>query len=463
MMDIMEKCKLDVELANTRLKEAELKNALKMLKSEINALDVDSDQDAIKSKRHESYEVRDQISDAEEEIRKLLESIDLSTQDVDTEEEHIENIERENQLSVTANRSKTESPQAKTTRTKFHLQDDDDNKGSHSSTRTLVKPRKYKQGDDICTFFERFQQYVELSNLKDRNLDLYLLNLVEDDNMYKKLKKVCLTPLQKSNGALLTATLREALFPAAESRILRSTLSNLKQKTDETIESFAIRIGDTACKAYSESSLREEASLSTLLSGINEIQIRKKLMESDVESFEQATRLAIKLERISKAVVDTSTNSDPGDTEFDVLNVENRTPETQITSNSAGGIICQNCLKRNHTSDTCWRDLTCQTCFRKGHIARVCRSTGQNRGFPRGQNNATRGRFSQVTCFTCGNRGHYSFSCDLAGQRNTSSRPNRQSPRAVPPQNQRSQRQEYLNGLAAGQYPVHPSRSNQQE
>lgn len=294
------------------------------------------------------------------------------------------------------------------------------------AARSLARPQRYKRGDDICIFFERFEQYAILSGISE-NVDLHLLNLVEDDNMYKKLKNIATTPLHKRNVTALITALRESLFPVAESRLLRSTLTNMKQGFNEDVEAFAMKIGDIAGKAYAEHTLREEASLSTLLSGLTEVGIRQKLMESDVQTFEEATRLALKLERIARAVSEPRpTLADEAD--FNVFRV-----------GPPVGKACQKCGKMYHSEENCWKDKTCQICHRKGHIDSACRSS-----------NKTGNRASGITCYGCGEKGHYSYNC---------TRPN-SSP--TQPQ-QRVSQQRHLNDLATGLHPSSTSRNEQIE
>ena len=47
--------------------------------------------------------------------------------------------------------------------------------------KTVAKPRCFKSGDDITLFFERFKNFVKLSNVNG-NLSLLLMNYVEDDS-----------------------------------------------------------------------------------------------------------------------------------------------------------------------------------------------------------------------------------------------------------------------------------------
>jgi hypothetical protein len=374
---------------------------------------------------------------------------------------------------------------------------------NHHASRTLARPQTFKKGDDICVFLERFQQFVKLSKLQDPELDLYLLNFIDDDTTYKKLRNIRLSTAQKADVKKLVAAVKETLYPATEARILRSTLATLRQRGTESIEAFAARIDDTATKAFSDLSLREEASISTLISGISDISIRQKLLEADVDIFERATRKAVKLERISAATVNTESRGTLGSGDVSdldlmpVYTVQNTTPNTGYSNFQNSGfnnLHCQKCGKKHKTED-CWRDLICTFCQRRGHPAQVCRrAAGRGPGFQtQGSRSAPRDtRTAQVTCWRCNEYGHYSRQCTsdrLPGNNYRTPGPNNslQQPRSnyqqygnnsqphsnsqqygsssqrpsndqQQPLSRSQEQQGYLNGLAAASNPVQSSR-----
>ena len=85
--------------------------------------------------------------------------------------------------------------------------------------------------------------------------------------MYMTLKSAKLTMKQKTDINELIKALEQHLYPAAETRLLRSTMSSLKQRSAESMESFAMRVDILSQKAFSNPALREEAALSSLMSG----------------------------------------------------------------------------------------------------------------------------------------------------------------------------------------------------
>ena len=232
--------------------------------------------------------------------------------------------------------------------------------------------------------------FLTLSKCENPRLDLIMLSHIRDDKMYRKLSAVVLTKQQKENISQLIAAFEEALFPMTETRIMRSSLTSLKQSTGEKVEDFAMRIEETSAKAYSKCELREEAALSVLLSGINSGQIQQKLLEADVKSFDEATKMAIKLERISETISDREKRIEPGEIDFNVLRLENgsnnpannfQQPETHNH-----GKICQTCGENDHVTENCkygtvnvnpLSNIICYNCSRRGHRASQCRSRSQ--------------------------------------------------------------------------------------
>ena len=120
-----------------------------------------------------------------------------------------------------------------------------------SPDNKIAKPHRYIKGDDVCIFLERFAEFVTLSRLEQINLDLTLLSLVQDDKLYRKLKSVTvsLSAEQKTDVVAFVAAIKSALFPATETRIMRSALSTMRQDAGESVDDFALRITEKATRA----------------------------------------------------------------------------------------------------------------------------------------------------------------------------------------------------------------------
>lgn len=375
--------------------------------------------------------------------------------------------------------------------------DDDNNlmtsqgRRKNSVTSRIAKPPKFREGQDICIFLDRFEQFVLLSHeAHNDNLDLRLLNLIEDDNMYRKMRFICtsLTSTQKSNVSNLITAVRESLFPATESRMLRASLNTLKQKIDESAEDFAMRIEKEASKAFSplDYKLKEEASLTALITGLESVQIRQKLMESEVNSFEKATRMAVKLDHIFKSLNEND-RAESAETDFNVLHLQQNNTHTRSTPSAATNHAAEQSQRRDTGRARDFRSVVCWNCNKSGHIARNCRSPRfQNSrpyesGPPQTYRRESRSSVSNITCYSCGVKGHYANQCPRRHRQYNPSSSSRVSADS-PDSGFQSQTQGYfldsadsngaptgsnngnrdnqtpLNENAAGLFPVHPSR-----
>ena len=307
-----------------------------------------------------------------------------------------------------------------------------------------LKAPKYRKGDDFCTFLLRFEQYIMLGNVKD-NLDFRLSSLIEDDAMFKKVRNMRLSMGEKLDVSLLVQAVRRELYPATDARILRTTFHKMGQKSGESVEQYAQRVMDEAEKIYPDTTEREGAAITALISGISDLDIKRRLLASkDSESFVSMTRLAVQEEHISTALElprDSQTTPEFYDTAplFGLGREENE---------ESGIVNCQKCGRRGHKAETCWSGVKCQLCDRMGHVARVCNfertqsSTANQSGYTR--NNQQRAR-SPVTCYNCGVVGHVQRLCNRprGGGVQSSYRP--------PSSNQqRTSQRNTLNGSATG-------------
>lgn len=242
---------------------------------------------------------------------------------------------------------------------------DQPNSGSvitRSSSRLLqlAKPPSFtaEKGDSISTFLEKFHHFITLGNIKDPNLDLYLLNLVKDPKTYRKLRSIKLNPEQKGDIDLLISAIKTALVPDSEIRSIRSELSSLKQACDESIEDFAYRVEELSSRGFCNENMREEGALSAFLEGVRDISIKQKLLESDTaNTFAKATRLAFKLDKISNTLKLQSTPDD-----HSVLHISQDQNQGQRPSSypSTG-------FRRQD-----WSTIRCYTCKLLGHGFRRC-------------------------------------------------------------------------------------------
>ena len=88
----------------------------------------------------------------------------------------------------------------------------------------IAKPQKFKTGDEINLFLDRFEEYVIMSKIDEQDIDLFLLTLIDDSITYRKVKAAMaqLNSIDKLNVRALTSALKKRLQPAARTRIKKN-------------------------------------------------------------------------------------------------------------------------------------------------------------------------------------------------------------------------------------------------
>ena len=99
---------------------------------------------------------------------------------------------------------------------------------------------------------------------------------------------------------LLEAAKRE-LYPPTDTRIMRTKFH--KMENGEKVEHFAQRVIDEAEKIFPDRTERESAALAALISGVSNLEIKRRLLASIVtEDFVSLAKLAVQEEHISEAI-----------------------------------------------------------------------------------------------------------------------------------------------------------------
>ena len=178
----------------------------------------------------------------------------------------------------------------------------------------IAKPQSCTTGDDIDIFMEQFEKFIILGGFTESNLDFYLLSLLKDKKMYNKLKSVKLTAEEKGAVTLLIKAYKKHLYPESEILTMRNELVLTKLSRSETVEDFALKIGNMIDKVYAGKDYGDQAALSAFLNGIRDQEIKKDLLKETVKTFDQAVSSAVKFEKIKKSLADESAASgDLGD------------------------------------------------------------------------------------------------------------------------------------------------------
>ena len=349
---------------------------------------------------------------------------------------------------------------------------ENDSSKSSRSTRNFIarisKPQRFRSGDEIILYLDRFEEYVHLSQMEQQDLDLFLLTLIEDSTMYRKLKGVfsLLQPRDKSDIRLMISALKSAIQPAAETRIKKINLLTIRQKEGETFEEFTAKIRERAELAYSEPFKRDEAAINALTAGVLCSKIHEKLVDAEFNSFEEAYRLALKYEEITNSSRNRWTNQDETskapDLNLDVLAV--------AESNQPMPVVNPPIQRMNPRTPSFTRahgrhgtdSRVCYKCNEVGHIqARFCNTAGPI-------NSNSYQQRSHVRCYTCNQNGHYSSECHMRQRsiptQRLAPRPAMNQQRSNPPQfypktTQNTGQRAFLNEIAAGNTPIASSHS----
>ncbi len=167
----------------------------------------------------------------------------------------------------------------------------------------VTKLRKFSKGENFSRYCERFQEFVEITKMRDNNLHLYFLQHV-DDETYSALKSVSLLDAEKRDAVLFCDTYKSVIY-GEESIPLKNEVMNCKQLSDEDISEFAYRLRDKANIAFSDQDVIDENCLLAFMRGVSNLHIKRKLNESDVADFNEALKLAKKLEKVESMLSET--------------------------------------------------------------------------------------------------------------------------------------------------------------
>lgn len=260
----------------------------------------------------------------------------------------------------------------------------------------LTRPEKYKAGQNFSDFCEDFREHIELTRMKDDNLYIFFLSLLENQ-VKKKLRKVWLEPEQKRNAAKFIPIYRRKMMPPHEAENLQMDFSDLSQGKDETIESFSHRVEDIASLAFAEDTEKalNDACFSAFVKGLREVDLRIKLREGKIRKFSAVVEEACRVNGIKEAEQKRRAIAEPVTDADHIYSVES---ESTNRRSEAPRLARQ---EPSHSDDHTRRG----TSYRRA----TGRGGNDSRGRGQGGRNTYRGR--EKLCYKCNQPNHHARHC----------------------------------------------------
>lgn len=276
----------------------------------------------------------------------------------------------------------------------------------------LAKLRRFSKGDNFSTFCDRFMEYADSAKMKDANLYRFILQHV-DDETYSTLRAVELTEDDKKDASRFCELYKKAYY-GEEGIALKNELMSCAQKEDEDISTYSYRLREKANVAYLDSKVGEENCLLSFLRGVHDMDVRRKLNEATLTSFNDAVKLARKLEGVRTMFSTTSilkqttfeerkdTGAAPGPRSDP--DEEDRPQQRRSTS--------RNSFDRSDRSRSRSREYTPERNNRRR----------DNSSRPRHDDRSSRRDDRSITCWSCNKIGHRQINCWSRDKRNGSTR-----------------------------------------
>lgn len=157
---------------------------------------------------------------------------------------------------------------------------------------------KISTGDSFSRYCEKYVDYIYITKKEDDNLYRHFLSLMTDE-LYETLNPVELTDEQKCDAELFTIQYKKAIY-GDSSVYLKNEALDCKQEAMEDISKFAFRLKEKCSTAFADTKQAEETCFLAFLRGIRNKELKRKINEAELKSFNEAVKFAKKLESIDK-------------------------------------------------------------------------------------------------------------------------------------------------------------------
>ena len=280
-------------------------------------------------------------------------------------------------------------------------EDEEGEPGNAQFSFKLTRPEKFKPGGNFASFCLDFQEHIKLTNMKDPNLHIYFLSLL-DTKTKNKLRKVNLSTSQCRKPSKFIPIYRRKLMPPHEAENLQMDFSELIQDRGESLEDFGTRVEDIASLAFAGDSGGHmlEACHTAFVKGLNDFELRIEMRKGKIRTFpevvDEASRSAgiREAEKRRRAPAASETDLD-----LDVLQIqgnqsrkrEDWKPESSRSQNQyherdgsqdprhnsqnyRRGIVTQGSYRRNNQQSRSYstQQPNCRNCGQPNHLAKHC-------------------------------------------------------------------------------------------
>ena len=162
---------------------------------------------------------------------------------------------------------------------------------------SVIKPKSFKKGENFNAFCDRFLQYVEVTKLTDQALYIHFLSLL-DDRTYQLLADVKLESPERGDAERFCRKYMQVYYPESAIQSLQNEVLACQQQAGESIDDYSYNLRAKGKVAFPDEHMREVNCRIAFLNGVRNVNMKRKLNESNHLNFEEAIEMAKRLERV---------------------------------------------------------------------------------------------------------------------------------------------------------------------
>ncbi|CAF0711795.1 unnamed protein product [Adineta steineri] len=220
-----------------------------------------------------------------------------------------------------------------------------------------------------------FETHAAVEGIVDETKKRNLLITLLDVQSFKTLMSIC-KPKQPSEYSYaeilhkLRTNYARVTFTSTEC----IKFFSIRQETSQSLTEFANILRNKATTCDFPSVFYERALITAFVGGLHNDNIRKHLMQKNLETLEATINTAKTIDTVLIEASGFRSNSIK-DFAVNKINKQNK-PDIKSKFNKT---TCASCGSTDHARLTCrFRDVVCRNCKKSGHIAKVCRSTSDD-------------------------------------------------------------------------------------